>query len=218
MSASFKIDISSWERLANKFHDPKIREELLKVGEGRDVAALVAQAIADNFDKEGPGWPPLKAQTIRRSVNKKLQKKLAKMTDEEIEAHEARSKELGKHERQLKKSGYYLDHPDEKPADYKAYRKILQKTRLLYKTATTPFATQTGNGKTGNTTWTKSGPYLVYEVNLIYAGVHNSGNPKRNIRKREFLTLSDKWRDLFYDYLLEKGYKAIEDHLLKELV
>lgn len=195
MSDSLKIDKSGFDRIVKRINNPKVQQELLAISNRREVAAIVAQAIADNFDKEGPGWAPLKAATIRASISKKWGKEIANMSDEELEKYEKRARKKGTVENEAG-----------------AFRKILQKSRLLYRTATTPFATQTGNGKTGSTSWSVEGKYLVYHVDLVYAGIHNSGDPKRNIPQRKFLTVRDEWMKKLEDYYIQESMKILKQY------
>lgn len=61
MSASLKIDKRPLDRLIAQIEDGSNRAELARVPQSRAVGALIGQAIADNFAKEGPGWKPLKS-------------------------------------------------------------------------------------------------------------------------------------------------------------
>src|SRR4249920_3877947 len=68
--ASMSIDLRELNRLSEAFQSPTIQSELEELPADKNLAAFIAQAIADNFDKQGPGWPPLKGATIRKSVSK----------------------------------------------------------------------------------------------------------------------------------------------------
>ena len=57
---SLKVDTSGIKNIAKAFEDPALRAELMDIPKRRDVAAVVAQGIAANFDEQGPGWPALK--------------------------------------------------------------------------------------------------------------------------------------------------------------
>ena len=70
--ASFKVDKSQLDQLIAKMENPVIQETLKQLPMNKGLVALVAQAIADNFDKEGPGWAPLSPKTIRMSTAKKM--------------------------------------------------------------------------------------------------------------------------------------------------
>lgn len=77
MRASLTLDKSGLDNIIKKFKDPIIKEELNRLPQNKGIIALVSQAIADNFDKEGPGWPPLKQSTIERSLKKHSRKRKA---------------------------------------------------------------------------------------------------------------------------------------------
>lgn len=70
--SSFRVDTSQLDNLVTKFKNPLVKEQLKELPKNKGILALVAQAIADNFAKEGPGWTPLSPTTIRRTVAKKL--------------------------------------------------------------------------------------------------------------------------------------------------
>ena len=88
MVASWKLDLKGLQKLITKVNSPEIKKEIDLVSSEKAVIALVTQAINDNFAEEGPGWAPLKAGTIRESVNKKTKKQLKNMTKAEILKHE----------------------------------------------------------------------------------------------------------------------------------
>jgi phage gpG-like protein len=77
--ASFTVNLSNLRKLFNKFDSEKARALARQVIAGKQVQALLSQAIADNFAKEGPGWKPLTNQTIRSSVSKTMRKRLIKV-------------------------------------------------------------------------------------------------------------------------------------------
>lgn len=193
MSASLSLDKSGLELLIKRFEDPTIKAELEKLPQKKAIAALVAQAIADNFDKEGPGWAPLKAETIRRSVSKKIKRFLETMTDEEILAHERKSRA--------------------KFGGVTANRKILQKTRLLRGTVTTPGQTLSKNGMTGSNIWRTEGSNLIWGTDLVYAGIHNKGNPAKGIPKREFLVIRSQWLRQLNEFILQEVTQIITSKL-----
>lgn len=59
VSASFKVNVDPLVQLAQRIGDSSVREAIKNVPRERAVAALIGQAIADNFDQSGPGWAPL---------------------------------------------------------------------------------------------------------------------------------------------------------------
>ena len=193
------LDKTGLDRLVKKFSDPTIKEEIEKSVQKRAVASIVAQAIADNFDKEGPGWAPLKADTIRNSVSKKARKLLEDMTDAELLKYEEKARQK-----------------DTKEAFIGPNRMILQKTRLLRGTVTTPGATISRNGITGSNIWKTEGSKLVWGTDLVYAATHNKGNPSKNIPKREFLTIRDQWMKQLNDYVVNEALKIISKRLKSE--
>ena len=74
----FTANLKGLEDFIKRFDDPALKSELNKIPSLKGVAAIVAQAIADNFEKEGPGWKPLKAVTLRNSVKESILKKFEK--------------------------------------------------------------------------------------------------------------------------------------------
>lgn len=181
MSAAFKLDLTGLKRLVAKFDSPTVKAEIQKIPQKKEVAAIVAQAIADNFDQQGPGWKPLQAKTIRATVSKKLKKKLSDMTDKQLLRHEAKARKMGSKE---------LPH-----------RMILQKTGLLKKSATTPGVSEN--------IYRTEGSNLIWGSNLVYAGVHNRGDAKKNIPKREFLVIRDVWKQRLWSYIAEEIQRII---------
>jgi phage gpG-like protein len=166
--AILKITLTPITKLIKNLTDPSLKMELYRIANEKSIAAEIGQGIAENFAKEGPGWKPLKAQTIRRSVNKKTGKTLSGMTDKEVLAHEqkARKKPLivWKNDKNIS-----------------PFRRILQRTGLLKKSATVV-------GDSNNIYQPRLGK-IVWGTKLIYARVHNQGYAKKNIPKREFLVL-----------------------------
>lgn len=81
MKASLTIDTKGLQLIAESFKDPVIEAELRQLPQKKAIAALVGQAIADNFDQQGPGWKPLSSGTIQSSVGKK------KMAEKKGEPH-----------------------------------------------------------------------------------------------------------------------------------
>ncbi len=201
MTASLKVDASGLRRLAAKFSDPEIRNELMRIPHERGVAALIGQAVADNFEKQGPGWAPLKAKTIRSSVkNREAKKAIADMTDKELLAHEAKHRKAG--------------------SEGLAHRMILQRTGLLKKTATIPGYSGASKAKkgaksiSGANVWKVEGSKLTWASGLPYADAQNSGNPKKNLPAREFMTLRPEWRRQVFEYVFQRMTKIIVPRLI----
>lgn len=71
------VDLESLRKLASKVNDPMLRENLNKIAHEKGAVALISQAIADNFDREGPGWPALKFREGRALQRTGLLKKSA---------------------------------------------------------------------------------------------------------------------------------------------
>lgn len=187
---SLKFDMSEWHKAVAKISKGSpLYGDLILAVQSRGVVALVAQAIADNFRKEGPGWEPLKASTIRRSVAGKKAKALAKMTDAQILEHEAKARQKGS---------------EETPN-----RQILRKTSLLFRTATTPGFTGSNKKASGSNISRYEGTNLIFGTNLVYAAIHNYGDPKRKIPKREFLVIREEWKAKINLFLAERIIERI---------
>lgn len=122
-------------QLIERMTSAGLKQTLESLSHDPGVAAVVSQAIADNFDKEGPGWKKLKERTIKSSLSKKLKKRY-----------------LGGN----KISG------SSEPA-----RRILQRSGLLKKSATTV-------GATGNI-YRPGKNMLTWGTELSYAAIHNRG-------------------------------------------
>jgi len=197
MSAALTLDASGLDNLIAKFDNPAIREELSKIPGKKAVAAIVAQAIADNFDQEGPGWAPLKAATIRSSVSKALKKTLSNMSDSELLEHEKKARRKGT-----------------KESEAGPYRKILQKTRVLRGTVTTlvPGSSVTKNGVTGRNIWRTEGSNLIWGTDLVYAAIHNEG--KGHIPQRKFLTIRSEWMKQLQDFIMKDAFRIIVEKIL----
>lgn len=191
MSASLKIDTKGLQKIIARLDDPSIKAQLENLPQEKAIAAMVGQAIAENFENEGPGWAPLKAATIRQSVSKKLRKHLAAMTDEELLKHEAKARKLG----------------------VGPNRKILQKTGLLKKSVTIPNFAGSGKNVVAKNIYRTEGKNLVWGTDLIYAGVHNKGLPSKNIPKREFLRIPDQWMRSINDFVIGKVLKIVKQSL-----
>lgn len=195
MNASLKISTEGLKKLAARINNPGVRAAVERVPQQRAVAAIVAQAISDNFDQEGPGWEPLKAKTIRQSVSKKIRKRLSLLSDEEVLEEERKARKKG--------------------SDTEPSRRILQRTGLLKKTVTVPGFIGTskpkkgGKAVSGANIWRVEGTNLVWGTNLPYAGVHNNGDPKRKIPKREFLTIRAQWKYQLQEFVVRKMFDAV---------
>ena len=68
--------------------DSSVKQKLNQIPQEKAIAALIGQATADNFAKQGPGWPPLQAKTIRGSLSKKLKKEVGEMSDKDFICYE----------------------------------------------------------------------------------------------------------------------------------
>lgn len=190
MSTSLKVDVSGLKRLAQKINSPELRNEVINVASEKPVAALISQAIADNFAKEGPGWAPLKARTIRQSVSKKLRTGMKGLTDKEVLHHEKISRGGG-----------------EDPS----FRKILQRTRLLYKSVTTPgYSGSNKTGVSGSNIYKVEGSKIIWGTSLVYARAQNKGNPKNKVPAREFLVVRDEWMSRITKYVLKRYQEIIK--------
>lgn len=179
-----EVDVSSLQNLANQIADPAGLRLLDQIAFLKSAAALVAQAIADNFAKEGPGWAPLSPATIRASLTKKNKKRLKKFSNDNLATYEEFSRASGQD----------------------VLKKILQgKNRILYKSVTSPSAAHNiykpENGK------------IVWGTDLVYAAVHNYGNgpiPQREylvIREEWRLKLEAYMLDRVMKILMANNFK-----------
>ncbi len=195
--ANFTVNLDALEKIQANMTNQNLMNQLRNIVGQREIAAIVAQAIADNFEQEGPGWQPLKAQTIRMSVAKKLRKKLDKLTDEEILYHERKARLVG--------------------AEETPNRQILRRTSLLFQTVTTPGfvgSKKDPNDKkahTGQNIYRTEGTNLIWGTNLIYAGVHNYGH--RQVPQREYLKIRDEWQKELEEYAAELMARLVDFHL-----
>lgn len=211
MATMMTVKFDELKRLSEVFNNPAIQTELERLTMDKAIAGLIAQAIADNFDKQGPGWGPLKGETIRRSVGKSVLSAFRKQALSRMrgnvkslaqarkqgrvgELNEIIGKLLSRHERRF--SGTDLSN-----------RAILRKTGLLMKSVTTP------NAAHGIWPSQNSRSELVWGTNLIYAGVHNFGYPARNIPKREFLVIRQEWQEKLNDYVISRAIRIIKSKL-----
>lgn len=185
--ASFKVNADSLKELISKIDNASVKEEVSRLIQKKAVAALVAAAIADNFNKEGPGWAPLKPSTIRASVSAKLKKKLDQMSDSELKSHEKKSKE--------------------------PFRKILRRTGLLFNTVTTPGYRGSQKGVSGQNVYRIEDDKLIWGTDLAYAGLHNNGDARRHIPKREFLVIRKEWQKKLQEYLVGGAREIIKTKL-----
>lgn len=238
-----KANLTGLDELVRRFNDPGLRNELNKIPSLKGVAAIISQAIADNFEKEGPGWAPLKAATLRASVKKAVIKKLesrflrqlgfhnkktgevhkskAKLTTEEKrKLNKAVNSQLLAHERNARTSTNKKKSDTDK-SKVLANRKILQKTGLLKKTATvigfTGSSKPSKNGKsfTGSNIYNVQGTNLVWGTNLVYAAAHNNGDPSHNIPKREFLVIRDEWKRVLNNFIATKAVEMLTKYIVR---
>lgn len=200
MSASMSVDVSGLKRLILALKDPAIEEELTRLSQDKGIAALVGQAIADNFNQEGPGWQPLSPITIKRSVAKGMQKKLSRLYDSEIVELERLLRTPNKSKMQMLSFHKLNAKMKNKSPMTAPTRKILQVTRLLKKSVTTPGA-QHNIYRTDRFN-------LIWGTDLFYAGVHNYG--WKQIPQREYLVIRKVWEDQIYDYVLDRSIQIIQ--------
>lgn len=109
---SLTVNLDKLRAIFERMNGEEVKKLAQDVIAGKQVAALMGQAIAQNFREEGPGWKPLTNATIRQSVSKTMRKHL------------------------IKQGGQLYDgRSGERP------RQILYRTGVLYKSATTAAAT-----------------------------------------------------------------------------
>lgn len=77
MSASMKVKLDPLKKLAARLSSSSLKQSILDVPKDKAVAAIIGQAIGDNFDQSGPGWPPLKLRKGRPLEKTGLLKKSA---------------------------------------------------------------------------------------------------------------------------------------------
>jgi phage gpG-like protein len=194
--SSMKVDVSGLRRLAAALEGQELKGAIESVPQEKGIAALIGQGIAENFDKEGPGWEPLKSKTIKASMSKKGRKALKGMSDEDIAMHEKRARRKAGNEESVT-----------------AYRKILQRTRLLYKSVTIPGFSGSNKGQSGGNIYKVVGNVITWGTSLVYARVHNKGYAKKKIPKREFLFLTQEWKDRINMFVLKKYREIIKAKL-----
>lgn len=191
MGLSFSVKVNGLRRLSKKLSSAEMAPRLATVPLEKAIAALIGQGIADNFEQQGPGWAPLKVQTIRRSVSKKKRKELDRLSDLDIMVHEVKAR---------------------KNPEIDAFRKILMKTRLLYKAATTPnYSGANKQGIHGSNIYRVKGSKITWGVDLIYARAQNNGNKKNKIPARRFMHLTDKWKGEIYSFVIQRYKKLIRE-------
>lgn len=196
MGASLTVNTSGLRKLSATLRSPLVREFAESLPMDKGVGALVSQAIADNFAQEGPGWPALKAETIRRSVKGKAKKSVASMSDDELIAYEAKARK---------------EESEENP-----HRRILDRTGLLKKAATIAnFSGSNKKGQQGSNIWKKEGSNLVWGVDLVYARAQDQGNPKKNVPARPFLVLRAKWLREINEYVGKRIFKFITENVIR---
>lgn len=213
-----KVDTSGLRGLANLFDSPELKRAIKGIIKKREMAALIGQAIADNFAKEGPGWKPLKAATIRNSVSKATKRKLKNLNDKQLLHFEKIARSTGN------------------PGA--ANRQILRRTGVLMKSVTVP------NAKGNVFETSESG--LIWGTSLNYAKIHNEGGTiqfpgtdkgfgepneirvgKRTrkvggvkipphaipIDKREFLVIHKEWMDRINEWVFTQAIQLISSKI-----
>ena len=212
MGTSFKVDMSWFKKLVIGFDNPAIKQKFSEIPQDKAIAGLIGQAIADNFAKQGPGWPALKAATVRYSVSKSIKKDIEKQVlssmglgkrpkhgkgwsrqlQSEVKANI--EKHIASHEHQAKSQGT------------EPYRMILQRTGLLKKTATIPGFAGSNKKVSGGNIYKVEGNNIIWGTDLKYAAIHNEG--LKGMPKREFLVLRQEWKKKITEYAFKK-YKTI---------
>lgn len=171
MRTALRIDLGPLWAIVNRLKDPGLMQAINGIMGDKGVAALVSQAIAANFDEEGPGWKPLKARTIRSSVSASQKKKLAKLSSSELLERERLTRDwknlskekMGRLSELNKQAGI----KNSTPAGTNPSRRILQVTGLLRNSVTTVGAAHNiYRAEPGKLTW---------GTDLKYAGIHNRG-------------------------------------------
>lgn len=210
MSANMSVKVEGLERLAQALQNPAISQRLERLPNDRAVAAIVAQSIADNFDKQGPGWAPLKGATIRRSIAKKILKIFQERAMDRMRGVRSlrdvrKQKRVGEMNALIDKM---LERNEHKySGTLLSNRAILRKTNTLFKSVTTT--------SSAHNIWPNQNEKftLVWGTDLVYAGVHNAGYPPRKIPKREYLVIREKWQKQLNDYVVQRAIQAIQSVL-----
>jgi phage gpG-like protein len=65
---SFKVDLSWIKRFSEMVSNPALRTAIEEIPKQKAIAALISQAITDNFNKQGPGWKPLSPAYLRSEL------------------------------------------------------------------------------------------------------------------------------------------------------
>lgn len=187
--SSFKVQVRGLAKLITLSSDPALQQQLQNIAKRRECAAIISQAIAENFAKRGPGWPPLKTQTILSSISKSQRAKIMKHKN-----------------------------PKAKAKAMNAARTPLQgKTRMLYKSVTTP-------GAPGNVYSVDAGK-IIWGTNLVYAGIHNRGGVIKNgwgrgitirIPKREYLKVPKFWMQQLSLFVVEEATRVLGQYLRRQ--
>lgn len=196
MGASFTVKFDFLKRLSKSFQPDIVKNIFKDVAQEKAVAGIIGQAIADNFDQQGPGWAPLSPATIRNSVAAHIKKNLSGVSDSDLLEYEEKAR---------KSNGSIIPH-----------RTILVRTGVLKKSASMPYAP-------GNI-YQVSGTNIVWGTNLSYASIHNRGGSVKfpgtdngfgrgvkikahdiPVPKREFLKLSDKWKKDLNEYVASRA-------------
>ncbi len=199
----FKLDLSSIKRFAKRFSRDTTYRAFAAVASQKATAALIGQAIADNFDKEGPGWAPLKPATIRYSIAKKLRKSIEKSV---LMQMGYRSRKQLKTQILKRNFAARMNHAVTETVGGVGHRKILQRTGLLKRSATTP-------GAKGNI-WKTRGAVITWGSQLTYAKKQNEGDSKRNLPARPYLVIRPQWQ-MQIDEMVIKKVREIMMSVLK---
>jgi phage gpG-like protein len=237
--AELKIDVGGLEKLTARLKDPALAAKLQGVAGMKDVAAIVAQAIADNFAQEGPGWAPLKGSTIRNSIALNQATK-ALLKDAYMQAaykmgavkvSKSGKRSVAWDELRGQKTEFYghvdraieaVERASRKSAgesDALGNRQILRRTSLLFQTVTRPNfegsakRTKYGGTVTGSNIYKVQGSTLVWGTNLIYAATHNNGTQAPRVPKREFLVLREEWRNRLLSFVFKLMSDIVKNHI-----
>lgn len=206
-------DLKGLKELVSRFSDPVLIQELNKIPQQKGVAALVAQAIADNFAKEGPGWKALKPATIRASLSKSMRKKIRKLSSSEVRDFETLSRKKSLSNREVNELARLNVKMKNKKPMQMPNRLILQKTGLLKKTVTTPGFQGSSGNVSGSNVYKVEGTNLIWGTDLVYAATHQYGNSKKGVPARPYLTIRDEWQKQLNDFITEKALTLIKKYI-----
>lgn len=185
--AAFKVDVSAFKQLAQDFDSPSVKQAVRDIARDRAIPALISQAIADNFHKEGPGWPPLKIRKgkMLRKTNLLFKSVTTPGAPGNIYRNDGSVITWGTN------LLYAAIHNDGGVITAK-------KAKMLF-IPLTPKGQKVGPQK-GKAAQKSSG--LKYGRDFIF---------KKSVRipARPFLTISDSWMEQIYQYALEKMVRAI---------